>query len=90
MSNIVYEWNSICNSSAEKVAEESMIEFANDIIEHEETNEIEMQPMYDEWEEVEPLLRELTDIPYYLYKECREEGMTKEEAIEETQRRFWE
>tara|TARA_R100000656_G_C3939789_1_gene126516 strand:- start:235 stop:504 length:270 start_codon:yes stop_codon:yes gene_type:complete len=88
MSNVVYEWNSICTSSARKVAEESvsrdcMTGFAEDLIEHEEENE-------DEWEEVEPLLRELTDIPYYLYKECREEGMTKEEAIEETQNRFWE
>ena len=43
------------------------------------------------WGEAEDELRELTDIPYYLYKQCREEeGMSKEEAIEETRNRFWE
>jgi hypothetical protein len=60
--------------------------------------EAEMQPMYDDCEEeeldwygeVEDQLRELTDIPYFLYKECREEGMSKKEAIEETRNRFWE
>ena len=35
-------------------------------------------------------LRELTEIPLYLYKECREEGMDKETAIEETFTRFYE
>ena len=46
MSNVVYEWNSICDHSARKVAEESvsrdcMTGFAEDLIEHEEENEDE-------------------------------------------------
>jgi len=59
-------------------------------MEEEERNRIGEEDDIGWWGEVEDKLRELTDIPYYLYKECREEGMSKEEAIEETQNRFWE
>ena len=55
--------------------------------------EAEIQPVYDEykeWEEVKDQFHELTDIPRILYKECREEGMDKETAIEETFTRFYE
>ena len=45
---------------------------------------------YKEWEEVKDQFHELTDIPRILYKECREEGMDKETAIEETFTRFYE
>jgi len=58
-----------------------------------EEEEAEIQPVYDEykeWEEVKDQFHELTDIPRILYKECREEGMDKETAIEETFTRFYE
>jgi len=105
MSNVVYEWNSICEFNARKVAEESvsrdcMTGFAGEYEEgddwaepgDEEITEEDLGLIteLDEWDEVGPQLQELTDIPYFLYKECREEGMTKEKAIEETRNRFWE
>jgi glutamate formiminotransferase len=40
--------------------------------------------------EVYEKLRQLIYIPIYLYEECIEEGMSQEEAIEETYRRFYE
>ena len=35
-------------------------------------------------------LSELTEIPLYLYKECREEGMDQKTAVKETFKRFYE
>ena len=104
MSNVVYEWNSICDHSARKVAEESVsrdcmsgfageYEEGDDWADNEEEvteEELGLVTELDEWDEVGPQLQELTDVAYYLYKECREEGMTKEEAVEETRNRFWE
>ena len=102
MGNVVYEWNSICDSSAKKVAEEPMAEFAKDLLAHETGFAGEYEegddwsdevPDVDDYEEaeLEEKLRELTEIPMCLYKQCREEeGMTKEEAIEETYNRFYE
>ena len=55
-----------------------------------EADEVQEPAVYDEWDRVAPQLQELTDIPYYLYQECRHEGMTEEEAVEETLKRFWE
>ena len=107
MSNVVYEWNSICDHSARKVAEESvsrdcMTGFAG---EYEEGDDWADDEPYEEKiteedlglitdvmtdEQVDEALQELTDIPYYLYKECIEEGFSQREAIKETYNRFWE
>jgi|TARA_B100000959_G_scaffold167826_1_gene175834 glutamate formiminotransferase len=40
--------------------------------------------------EVYKKLRQLILIPIYLYEECIEEGMTEDEAIKETYKRFYE
>ena len=79
MSNVVYEWNSICDHSARKVAEESvsrdcMSGFAGEYEEgddwaanEEEVTEEDLGLVteLDEWDEVGPQLQELTDIPYF-------------------------
>ena len=79
-----------------------MAEFAKDLLAHETgfageyeegddwSDEVPDEDDYEE-AELEEKLRELTEIPMCLYKQCREEeGMTKEEAIEETYNRFYE
>jgi len=119
MSNVVYEWNSICDHSARKVAEESVsrdcmsgfageYEEGDDWVDRDEPYEEEIteedlglitgkkilpvmeRAEYMTPEQVEEELRELTDVAYYLYKECIEEGFSQREAIKETYKRFWE
>ena len=41
-------------------------------------------------QEVINRLQELIDVPVILYQECIEEGMSEEEAIEETYNRFFD
>jgi|19_taG_2_1085344.scaffolds.fasta_scaffold03982_14 hypothetical protein len=92
--NVVPLWDAICESKAKKVAEEPISGFAGEYEEGDdwadEADEVQEPAVYDEWDRVAPQLQELTDIPYYLYQECRHEGMTEEEAVEETLKRFWE